>query len=231
LAGAYYDIHENTRIKGSFARKIRFPDIRQLYDVSRGNPDLKTEKSDNYELGIEQKLPWNTKASVTGFIIDVEDYIEYVETVSDRFVNFSEYRFKGVELVAENRYVKNLLLRAGYSYTHTEDKSPNTDRDELQYRPKHVLTVEGAYSFNFGLSAYMSVMHVADQVFYSRTTPVEKRELDDYTLVNLKLDQALLKNRLKLYVGVDNLFDEDYEESYGFPREGMFIYGGLTVSL
>lgn len=231
LVGAYYDIHENTRVRGSFARKIRFPDIRQLYDPDRGDPDLKTEKSNNYELGIVQKLPLNSRATLTGFLIDVEDYIEFIETVSDKFVNFNKYQFKGVELTAENRYIKNLLLRAGYTYVHTKDKSPNTERDELQYRPKHTFTFESKYSFNFGLSAYMDVMHVADQVFYSRTTPVEKKKLNDYTLVNVKLNQVLLKERLNLYVGVDNLFDVDYEESYGFPQAGLFIYGGLTVSI
>jgi outer membrane cobalamin receptor len=44
--------------------------------------------------------------------------------------------------------------------------------------------------------------------------------------VNVKLEQALLKDFLRLYVGVDNLFDKDYEESYAFPRPGRFIYGG-----
>ncbi|MBE0426151.1 MAG: TonB-dependent receptor [Nitrospirae bacterium] len=231
LVGAYYDIHENTRIRGSFARKIRFPDIRQLYDVSRGDPDLKTEKSNNYELGIEQKLPLNSKVTLTGFLIDAKDYIEFIETVSTKFINNAKYQFKGAELAAENRYLKNLLLRAGYTYVYTKDKSPGTERDELQYRPKHTVTFESRYSFNFGLLAYMNVMHVADQVFYSRTTPLEKKKLNDYTLFNLKLNQALLKGRVNLYLGADNIFDEDYEESYGFPQAGRFIYGGVTVNL
>jgi len=231
LVGVYYDIHENTRIKGSFARKIRFPDIRQLYDISRGDPDLKTEKSNNYELGIEQKLPWNSKVTLTGFLIDVDDYIEYIETVSDKYVNNDEYQFKGVEVTAENRYLKNLLLRAGYTYLYSKDESQDTERDELQYRPKHTVTFEGKYSFNFGLAAYMNVMYVADQVLYSRTTPLEKKSLNDYTLVNLKFDQELFNNLLRVYVGADNVFDVDYEKSYGFPQTGRFIYGGLQISL
>jgi len=231
LLGAYYDIHENTRLRGSFARKIRFPDIRQLYENRRGNPDLKTEKSNNYEIGIEHRLPLNTRVTLTGFLIEVDDYIEYIETVSDKFINFNEYRFKGVEFTADNRYLKNLLLRAGYTYVYTKDKSPNTDRDELQYRPKHTATFEGKYSFNFGLSAYLNVRYVAEQVFYSRTTPLEKKSLNDYAVVNIKLDQVFLKGRLNLYLGADNILDKDYEQSYGFPQAGRFIYGGMTVAL
>jgi vitamin B12 transporter len=231
LAGVYYDINENTRIRGSFARKIRFPDIRQLYDPERGDPDLKTEKSNNYEIGIEQRLPWNSRATLTGFLINVKDYIEFIENVSDTFVNFNKYQFKGVELTAENRYLDNLLLRVGYTYVYTKDDSPDTERDELQYRPEHTVTLEGKYSLDFGLSAYMNVMYVADQVFYSRTTPLQKKSLNDYALVNLKIDQSLLKGRLSLYLGADNVFDEDYEQSYGFPQAGRFIYGGVTLNL
>ena len=30
-----------------------------------------------------------------------------------------------------------------------------------------------------------------------------------------------------MYVGVDNLFNRDYEQSYGVPRPGRLIFGGL----
>jgi outer membrane cobalamin receptor len=127
--------------------------------------------------------------------------------------------------------VQDLLLRTGYTYIYTKDESPDTERDELQYRPEHTFSFESKYSFAFGLSAYMNVMHIADQVYYSRTTPVRKRNLDDYTLVNLKLDQAFLNGKLGVYLGADNIFDEDYEQSYGLPQAGRFIYGGITLSL
>jgi outer membrane receptor protein involved in Fe transport len=108
----------------------------------------------------------------------------------------------------------------------TKDKSPNTEKDELQNRPEHKLTFETQYIFGFGLSAYASVLYVADQYFYSRNTPLQKRKLNDYTLVDLRLDQAFLKKRFHIYLGVDNLFDRDYEEAYGFPQAGRTFYAG-----
>jgi outer membrane cobalamin receptor len=225
LVGAHYDIFENTLIKGSAARKIRFPSIRQLYEENTGNPGLKPEKSYNYELGIEQRLFERTTLSLTGFYIDVKDYIEKIDA-TDTFENNEEYRFQGVELTAQTRYFKNLLLRAGYTFMDTKDKSPNTEKEELQYRPEHKLTFETQYVFGFGLSAYAGVLYVTDQYFYSRNTPLQKRKLNDYTLVNFKLEQAIVKNRLHVYLGVDNLFDGDYEEAYGFPRAGRTFYVG-----
>jgi outer membrane receptor protein involved in Fe transport len=71
---------------------------------------------------------------------------------------------------------------------------------------------------------------VADQYHYSGTTPVVKAALEDYTIVNLKLEQRLFDGKMYLYVGADNLFDEEYEESYGLPREGSTIYGGVRLN-
>ena len=67
---------------------------------------------------------------------------------------------------------------------------------------------------------------MTDQYFYSKNAPFQKRKLSDYTLVNIKLNQTL-KKQVDIYVGVDNLFDRDYEESYGFPRPGQTVYGGV----
>lgn len=229
LVGTYYDIFKSTRIRGSAAKKIRFPSLRQLYEEVGGNPDLKSEKSYNYELGLEQKLPGNSKIALVGFLEDVRNFIE--KDANDISQNNNKYRFQGIELTAETGAIKNLLLRAGYTYLDTEDKSPGTEKDELQNRPKHKLTFESKYNFPFGFSPYMNIIYVADQVFYSKKTPLLKKSLNDYALVNIKLDQTLFKGKADLYVGVDNLFDVDYEQSYGFPQAGRFIYGGIQVSL
>lgn len=226
VAGVHYDVLKDTRIKGSFAKKIRFPTIRQLYEMEYGNPNLQTERSYNYELGIEQALPMNSRVTLTGFLSDVKDYIE--KPFSDApYENNDKYRFQGFEVTAETRFIRNLMLRANYTFLDTKDKSPGTEKDELQYRPKNKLTFEGKYTFDFGLSAYMNIIYVADQVYYSRTTPLEKRDLNNYALVNLKFDQSFLNGLVDVYVGADNLFDKDYEESYGLPMAGRTVYGGV----
>lgn len=229
MAGAYYDIVKGSRVRGAFAKKIRFPTLRQLYSVSEGNQDLKSETSYNYELGFEQTLPLNSRVAIDGFLSDVEDYIEKLYT-EDYFQNWDKYRFQGFEITAETRFIDNVLLRLGYTFMDTKDNSPNSQKDELQYRPRHKLTLEGKYTFYFGLSAYANVIYHADQVYYSRSEPFEKAELGNYTIVNLKFDQPLFNGLLDVYVGADNLFDKNYEQSYGYPAPGRIVYGGVVVN-
>jgi outer membrane cobalamin receptor len=227
LFGAWYDLTDETRLRASHSRKIRFPSIRQLNDVGTGNEDLDAERSLHWEGGVEQTLPAETQAWLVGYYTKSKDFIERDDT--DFFQNYEEYRFQGVEIGVENRFVENLMVRATYSFLDTENRSPGNDRAELQHRPEDKFTLETAYTFSFGLTAYASLLHVADQVFYDRDNepPLEQRELGDFTVVDLKLTQTLLNDRLDLYAGVENLFDEDYEESYGLPQPGRVLYAGV----
>jgi outer membrane cobalamin receptor len=228
LVGLHVDLWERTRLRGSFARRVRFPSIRQLYEEEAGNPELGPETSRNWELGLDQGFGEAAQVSVTGFVIDAEDYIEKTPPL-DIFLNNDEYRFRGLEITTEITCIPHLMLRGGCTLMDTEDRSSGTEREELQYRPELKVTVEGTYTTDFGLRVHADLMHVADQYYYSRKTPLEKAKLNDYTVVNFNVDQSCFDGKLRAFLGVDNLFDREYEESYGFPREGRAIRGGLKL--
>jgi outer membrane cobalamin receptor len=59
--------------------------------------------------------------------------------------------------------------------------------------------------------------------------------LDPYTKVDLALSVLLLKdegvlNKLQVKAKIDNLFDEDYEEAFGFPAPGLVYLFGLEAT-
>jgi len=228
LLGAAFDLTENTRLKASIAKKIRFPSIRQLYDVDSGNVNLEAEKTFHYEFGIRYTLFYNTDLSLTAFRIKAEDFIEKEEGIP--YQNYEEYLFKGLEFAADSRPTDNFHIRLAYSLLDSEDESKNSEKDELQHRPKNKYSVEMTYSFGFGLTVHGDVLRFTDIYFYDsdNTPPLLKKDLNDYTLVNLKLSQRFLKNALEAYIGADNLLDKDYEQSYGLPHAGKTVYGGMT---
>lgn len=227
MAGVYYDVTATTRLRGSYAHKIRFPTIRQLYDPDRGNPDLTSESSDNFEAGVEQLIGSKHVVALTGFYIDVKDYIERDNA---DFENNDNYVFQGLELTGESHFTDNFMMRLGYTYMQTEDKSPGTYKDELQNRPEHKFTLEGRYAFGFGLTAYANILYLDGQYDYSNSN--EKEELNEITTISVKLDQALWNNRLHLFIGADNLLDSDYDESFGgYPGPGRYLYGGVEIRI
>ncbi|QWV94247.1 TonB-dependent receptor [Geomonas oryzisoli] len=231
LLGANYDLFPETRLKAAFKRNVRFPSLGDLYDISKGNPGLASETSRSWEAGIEQKLPRESRVGLTGFYTQAQNLIQNDQATGHN-MNLSEVRFAGAELQGEVRPLRGLSLRAGYTYLHSEDRS-RPGRDEVQYNPRDKVTLEGRYDAQCGASAYLAVNHVANQFFYTKDSVqvVQKAKLDDYTVVNLKLSQKLIEDRVTLYVGVNNLFDQNYETSYGFPQPGRYIYGGFEYRL
>jgi vitamin B12 transporter len=231
LAGLFYDLFAGTRLKASFKRNVRFPALGDLYDLSKGNPNLATERSRSYEGGIEQKLPWNSALSLTGFHTTANNLIQNDQTTS-RNTNLAEVRFTGVEIAGSTQFVKNVLLRASYTHLDSQDLS-RAGREQQQYTPGDKLALEGKYDFDCGFSPYLSYLFVGNQYFYTKNnvSPVQKAKLSDYSIVNLKLSQRLPGNKLTIYAGADNLFDSNYESSYGLPQAGRFIYGGVECRL
>ncbi|APG23861.1 TonB-dependent receptor plug domain-containing protein [Syntrophotalea acetylenica] len=224
LVGLYYDLLPGTRLKASHARKVRFPTLRDLYG-DEGNADLGGEVTWHYETGVEQNLPAETMFSVTGFYIDVEDFIAKDDATKIRR-NFEEYEFKGIEVLVENRYFDKLLLRAGYTYLDTEDKSSDTRRDEIQYNPKHKTTLEATYQLPWQMSIYGSALYVAEAYTYDSND--NKKRMPEYLVCDFRINKKAAGGALDLYFGINNLFDADYEQSYALPRSGRFMYGGVT---
>lgn len=54
--------------------------------------------------------------------------------------------------------------------------------------------------------------------------------MNDYTIIDARLEKAIFSGKMGFFVGAGNLMDEDYEQSYGLPREGRTFYGGIRIS-
>ncbi|MCG6955757.1 MAG: TonB-dependent receptor [Gemmatimonadetes bacterium] len=228
MAAAYYDLTPGTRLRAAAAHKFRFPTIRQLYDESGGNPGLRTERANVYEVGVSRDLRGDSRVGLSVYRMDVRDYIER-PAQGEPFANFQAYRMNGVEVTAETRPLERLSLRGSYSFLDARDDSPGGAREELQYRPRHRVAVAGDYGFRFGTKLTASVLRIADQFYYTRKDPLEKAQLPAYTLVDARVSQPVLSGRAALYAGASNLLDVAYEDQYGFPQATRVVYGGMSI--
>ncbi len=234
LIGVSYQWFDPTRIFASHSRKIRFPSLRDLYEPGRSNPDLESEMSRHYEVGLDQQLPAKTLFTVNAYHTTIEDYIEvYDFSGNDQAENFDKYQFNGIEFALENTYIERLWLRASYEYLDSKDRTSGSNRDELQYRPKHRTAIEASYTLPWwGISAYTATSWTKDSYYNPRSNPAtnDQKRLENYVITDCRINKktSFSKGDLDLYFGVNNLFDEDYEQSYGFPQAGQYFYGGAN---
>jgi outer membrane cobalamin receptor len=195
---------------------VRFPSIQQLYDPVAGDQTLQPEEAYEAEVGLDKT--WSrSKLSVAGFTTRATNFIE--RDPGGLYGNRDRYRFSGMEVELDMQPVKSLDLHAAYSFLDSEDLSGTGGVAGLQYRPRHRTMLDTRWKVQPHVLTRMVLQYVADQVYYSRATPPVQARADNYLLADVSATGTLAE-RYDVTVSVTNLFDQVYEQAYGYPREG-----------
>lgn len=104
---------------------------------------------------------------------------------------------------------------------------------DLLRGPKNKASFNANYRFLGKGNVNLGILYVGkrDDVYYDSSTWQSVRVgLDSYTLVNLAASYDLTEH-MQISGRVDNVFDEDYEEVYGYGTPGLSAYTGIRVSL
>jgi len=228
----------NIRPHASIGTGVRLPAMFEQFgsipEIFKPNPNLLPEESFGWDAGLEFVF-WQNKASldITYFRANLTDKIGSDPTREFTLANLPGVsRREGVEIVARVQLSEALSL--GAAYTFLEAKDPTGKREPR--RPVHSGRVDLDYSFANGkgkitLSALYNgerndfAFRLVDTEFES--LPVT---LDDYWLVTAAASYKL-EPGVELFGRVENLFDSDYEEIFGYNTPGIAAYAGVRFTL
>ncbi len=229
FTSAYTVKQTNTTVKGSYGTAFKAPSLYQLYAPDYGDKNLNPEKSTGWDLGVEQSLlGGKLTMGATYFHNDFEDLINFDSTLF-KYDNIARATTQGVELTTSVHPIDVLTLRAGYTYTKTEDKNTGL---ELLLRPKNKISADGNYRFLKNAHLNLGIIYVGTRfnTVYDPTTFAATRvKMGEYLLANLAASYDISKN-LQIIGRVDNLFDRNYEEITGYGTAGISAFGGVKVS-
>lgn len=227
---ASYRFDSGTRLRAAAGTGIKNPTVTELfgYDPTSfiGNPNLKPEKSEGWELGIEQSFA--SDAALVGLTyfdnsLENEIYTQYTPTfVSVPANRTTESTQKGVELFA----VANVgeAWRFDVSYTHLDAKE--NEVEELR-RPSDIGSLNINWQVVERASLNLTVRYNGETYDNNYTGVGPSRVLlSDYTLVNLGAEFQI-NERLGVYGRIENLLDEEYEEVYSYRTPGRAAYLGI----
>jgi vitamin B12 transporter len=238
LTGGYM-LASATRLRGAYGTGWKAPTFTERFgffpDQFLGNPDLEPETSKGWEVGVDQALLEDSlNLSVTYFDEKLEDEINGFFFDSDAGV-FTAVNADGTSTRKGVEFITEAALGAGFglqfNYTYLNARDPNGDREVR--RPRQSAGLNGNYRFlrqaaNINLN--ISYVGKRDDIFFPPfPNPSEIVELSDYTLVNLSSSYKLNKT-YEIYGRLENLFDENYEDVYGFATQGIGGYLGLRVN-
>ncbi|HYM17778.1 MAG TPA: TonB-dependent receptor [Micropepsaceae bacterium] len=215
---------------------IKNPGIYELYGYTPGpgsfigNPNLKPERSEGWEVGLEQTLfDGMLKANLTYFDSTLKNeiftiYVPPTFAASPQNATTNSTR-EGVEASLSARLAEGWRLDLAYTYLHALQngqqevrRAPNIASLNLAWRG-----VEDRYGAN------LTVRYNGEQTDTNFTLAGPPRvKLPSFTLLNFGADYRL-NGTFQLYGRVDNLLDRKPEEVYTFRGVGRAFYAGIRA--
>lgn len=217
-SAAYLIWKTGTRLKASWGTGFNAPSLYQLYS-SYGDPELDPEECEAYDFGFEQSLlDGRATLRATYFRNDFEDMIEY-DLTANKYKNIGRAETRGEEVEVSFRPIEDLTILANYTHLYTEDKETGK---ELLRRPTDQASLNLNWRWLEKGNLNLGVTYIGERADIGSVT------LDKYTKVDFSLGYDIKEN-FQIFGRAENIFDEDYEEIYGYGTPGVSFYGGFKL--
>lgn len=127
---------DNSHAYINWGQVFKAPSGTDLFDPQMGNPNLKPEKGDTWNVGYGTKVNDKTEIAFNYFQSNIDDAIAYYPT-DNRMKNYSKQKSNGMELSVTHELNDNWDLEASYTYVRVRNDKNNGNgfvRD-LNYAP------------------------------------------------------------------------------------------------
>lgn len=212
----------------SYSTSFIAPSLFQLFDGTFGNPDLQAEDNRTIEGGFEWYLGKTLR--VSGLYFNRNETNTVLFTIIDPVNFISQYtnaegeaKIQGAELEVVSELISGLQFSANYTFT--ELKEGNRVR-----LPKHRANANINYQISNRTNTALTYQYVGSREDTDFST-FQNVQLDSYSLIDFYLGHRFKNNKLKLFVNITNIFNEDYQEIIGYSTRGRNYNLGLNISL
>ena len=224
LTGAYYLQDSGTKIFSNWAEGFKAPSIYQLTYIctfcglTEANPNLKPEESKGWEIGIEQELMGqDIVAGLTYFDQKTKNLVDFSFTAG--YDNIAEARSKGFELFIDAKITDKIQVNGHYTFT---DATNVLTGEPLPRVPRNTAFAEIRWQVLDALHVSLSVTH------NDKSTDPFSPDAEAWTRTDLRASYTL-NDTIELYGRIDNLFDVEYQQVYGFGTPDLSGYIGARA--
>ena len=231
-----YRFQNGVKLFLNLSTGFKSPSLYQLYGQYGANPDLKPERSQSFEGGVQgvslnKKLEWRAVV----FARSIKDVIVYAYPTN---INLDKQDDKGIEMESSLQVTSKLKISAFYAFVTGEVTTKANNKDtvfnNLIRRPKNTIGVNAGYQFSNQLfmSLNLKVFGKRDDLYFDTNTFTnQSASLSAYALLDFHADYKLKNQKVSFFVDVRNLLNQDYEEVYGYNTMGINVNGGINIRL
>lgn len=240
VTAGYLVKETGTKFRGSYATGFKAPTLNDLFFQGFGNPDLKPEKSQSMDVGIDQSFFQDRLQLNAGYFWNrFHDLIQFVfnptlcppATIGLCPINIADAKSQGWELGFKFMIMEGLQLRGQYTYTLTRafdnPTNPLGEDKRLPRWPVDQATIGLTYQPIEPVRLTVDYRFVGARSNDLANTPTQ--QLGSFNVVNASASYDVTKN-WQVFGRVDNLFDTRYEEILFFGTPIRSVYGGVKFT-
>ncbi len=243
---AYFIRSTGTKLRAHVGNGFRAPSLYERFGEGSlngvfqriGDPLLRAEQSIGADGGFDQRLAGDRVLfGATYFYTRLQRVIEstFPDPLGIRFFGYANRPggiSRGVETFLEAAPTRGANVRASYTYTNSDRFVPGLGLLQEYVIPKHLFSLNFTQryrrlAFNFDLNRTGKYIAPVFDAFFAQGILT----FDGYTKADLfaSYEYPLTeRTRLVLFIGADNIFDEEYFEN-GFRAPGALGRGGVKV--
>jgi len=241
FSAAYVVPQIRTKLRGGYGQGLKAPSFEENFGSGSpfdvGNPNLKPEQATSWEVGVDQPLQLAALAAelrLTYFSAEYKNLVAFVSGSTPNYFNIQRARANGLEVGLRTFVSDGLSVGGTYTYLDTKVLKTAGSSGTLFVRGEPLLRRpenSGAFLLNYGrdkLNVNFALTlkgYAIDRDFHSDFSGNRVR-LSGFVKGDLALSYIVLENRwglraLAIESLVQNLFNQNYEEVFGFSAAGI----------
>ncbi|MFW2330721.1 MAG: TonB-dependent receptor [Nitrospinota bacterium] len=228
--GGLYSKTDNLGFHANIGLQNKVPTFTELFGeplAIRSSVELEPERSLNKDIGLQFNKSfannYNLTLKTALFDIDSKDLIVYIYNSqrSSKAINVSRARIQGLEFSSRISTPMGLSFNANYTYQRGINKSRIVyyHNNWLPNIPEHQLTFQTLFRSN-GFEIYYDIDYIdnlwLDGVNYDR---IDSKRID-----SLGINKFFEQEHIRVGLKIENLTDDDSNESPGYPVAGRSWY-------
>ena len=226
-----YLIQNQVKLFFNLSTGFKAPSLYQLYGQYGANPDLKPEKSNTVEGGV-QWFSSTKKIDVraVAFKRKIENVIIYGFPT---YSNFDQQNDHGFEIEPSVNLSDKIRVRGFYSFVTGQVTNSLGTENNLFRRPKNSFGLLVGYqaSAKLFVSGNLKTFGKRDDRYFNLATfTTDNATLDPYALLDVYAEYKF-SSHLKLFVDAKNILNQKYGEVVGYNTLGFNLNGGISLKL
>ena len=255
--GAAYLVEaSHTKFRASYGTAFKEPTFYQSYNTERyAGTKLDPERSHSWDAGVDQYfLGDNLSLGCTYFHSNTSDLIAYISPNYNTpyYANLNASNTHGIESSATAKFNERWQVRLAFTWTESEveanywtslSQTTISGMQRAPRMPRNTLSAETNYTFDLpvgkltlGTGVYfvgqredLDYSLIRSVTSGNKTTWTAKQvDLADYTLVRV-YGRYEMNKRVTITARVENVGNEHYQTTLGYPGLGLGAYGGVEV--